>query len=129
MQVSTAVALIKNLEYKPGWSFHAYDHSNRFEGGVRLDIRYECRRSEREFAPDYNVTIEARAAFALQVRDGWDETDLYRAVLEKVLDVEQHEAREFFRVKDTWWAPFHPHRIDGMERWGTPTTDLMFGVV
>jgi hypothetical protein len=31
-------------------------------------------------------------------------------------------------VNQTGWAPFHPHRIDCIKRWGEVESDLTFGI-
>jgi hypothetical protein len=76
----------------------------------------------------YAEQIMARASFPIQIHD-CDAEALFRKVLEALLVIEVHEAREIFRVQPTGWAPFHPHQVDGMRRWGNPHADLSFGLV
>jgi hypothetical protein len=130
MLPESAVELISALCYKPGWSLSATDCTHRHEGAVVVHVSYPAYPSERDQAaagypgPEQKL----RANFPLLVGDCDDDVELYRRVLGVLLEVETHEAREFLRVRPTWWAPFHPHRIDGMRRWGTPEQDLRFGV-
>lgn len=128
MEISSAIRLIENLIYKPEWSFEAKDHSNRFEGAITLRIEYPAFQSERADAENgYPNAIRPYATFPIVVSD-CDDTGLYRLVLECIMQIEEHEAREFLRVKPTMWAPFHPHRVDGMRRFGTMQQDLRFGL-
>jgi hypothetical protein len=137
MHVDSAIALINTLIYKPGWTFEAEDHTNRFEGSIKVKITYPAKDSVIANAPDYTKDIPggARAAFPLVVRD-CDDVDLYYQIAKVIMEIEAHEMREFLRVNPTKWAPFHPHQIDGMKRWANITedaasfkADLDFGIV
>lgn len=129
----SAVELISNLIYKPGWTFTAVDHDKRFEGTIVLRVDYPARNSNRDqAAAGYPEEISTYATFPLVVQDCTDE-DLYAKVLSIIGEIEMHEAREFLRVNPTHWAPFHPHRVDGMRRWAERTgstmdADLRFGL-
>ena len=127
MRIDSAISLVENLVYKPGWSFSATDHSKRFEGAICVRIDYPARASEREEAPSYCREIMTYATFPMIVQD-CDDTALYRKILAAITEIEIHEAREFLRVQPTMWAPFHPHRIDGMKRYGDVSADLKFGI-
>jgi len=124
MDVPTALDLINALVYKPGWRIFASDHRERFESTILVRIDYPCHRSERELAPDYTEVITAHATFPIVVGDCQEGCDLYRRIIDAIIAIEVHEAREFLRVQPTLWAPFHPHHIDGMKRWGTMEEDL-----
>lgn len=129
----SAVELINNLIYKPGWTFTATEHDKRFEGTILLRIDYPARNSNRDQAEaGYPEVINTYATFPMVVQDCTDE-DLYFKVLKIIEKIEMHEAREFLRVNPTHWAPFHPHRVDGMRRWAERTgstmdADLQFGI-
>lgn len=129
MNVSSAVELVNRLVFLPEWQITAEDHQNRFEGSIVVNFVYQARRSERELAPQYLEFVPggAKASFPLVVSD-LDEIGLYRAVLGLIMEVWEHESREFLRVAPTNWAPFHPHRADGMARFGQPERDLHFGL-
>lgn len=129
MFVQTAIDLIDLIAYKPGWTFKASDLTKRFEGTVSVKITYPARKSEREEAPaGYPTEIEPYAEFPIIVTECADQNALYRCVLDAILVIEQHEAREFLRIRPTYWAPFHPHTVDGMKRYGTTQQDLAFGL-
>lgn len=136
MLVASAVQLLSQLQYKPGWEFNVEDFSKRHEAAVRVEVHYPAQQSERNQYPLYGTTVTggARAAFLLLVDDCDDDTDLYNLLLtEVILPIEEHEAREFLRIEPTGWAPFHPHRADGMRAWARRTQytlnrDLYFGL-
>lgn len=129
MEINSACRMINQLVYKPQWSFEATDFANRFEGAIQICVRYPAAMSERaEAEMGYPKLFDARANFTIQVED-CDEVMLYRRLLTDVIfRIERHEAREFLRVLPTYWAPFHPHRMDGMKRWGEVELDLHFGL-
>lgn len=128
MEVQSAIRLINGLIYKPEWKITATDHTNRFESSVKVRIDYPAYSSDRDEAVSgYPTKIYTYSTFPLIVAD-CDDVDLYRQIITAIVEIETHEAREFLRVRRTWWAPFHPHRIDGMKRWGNVTGDLKFGI-
>lgn len=135
MHTDTAITLIDNLVFKPGWSFAASDHTSRFEGTICVRITQQTVRSEREDAPlGYPTKIDPYADFPIVVGSMNCDEDLYFALLDCIARFDSHEAREFLRVKGTYWSPFHPHTQEGMARWaercGTPVhLDLGYGVV
>lgn len=133
MRAQSAVDLIAQLTYRPGWEIRAecYD---RFEQGVCVTVEYEALNSARELAAHgFTERIRTAAQFPLLAGD-LDELGLYRAVAGLISVVDEHEMREWLRVKPTWWAPFHPHRCDGIRRWAEmpapdpPARDLLFGL-
>lgn len=128
MEIASAVELVRHVCYRPGWEFTAEDHSARFEGAITVKISYPTRNANRDQAPQgYPTEIQPHATFPMVVAE-CDAESLYRKLLACILEIEEHEAREFFRVSPTHWAPFHPHRLDGMRRWGRVDHDLRFGI-
>lgn len=135
MDVTTAVEIINDqIKYKPGWTFTAEDHTNRFEGTVKVRVDYPARNSNRDqAAEDYPQEIMTYAVFPIVVSGCDSVTDLTYLILDAIIRIEVHEAREFLRVEPTMWAPFHPHKVDGMKRWSERTgdplvSDLQFGI-
>lgn len=162
MLVSTAIDLIRDsLVYKPGWEFEAEDGTSRFEGSVKLTIHYPCPDSNRDRAglgypdtepcarllpsgaevpagtPTLRPDGKARASFALMVGDVQDVRSLYHLITCAIMQIEEHEMREFLRVRPSFWAPFHPHKEDGIRSWAEVTgqefrhvqsADLHFGL-
>jgi sugar phosphate isomerase/epimerase len=127
MEVERAIQLINSLVYKPGWAFLASDHTNRFANTVKVRIEFDARNSNRECAPDYAEEIRTYANYAFNVAAA-DKFDIARQMLNCLIDIETHEAREFLRFRDSLDAPFHPHNLDGMRRWGNVQGDLQFGI-
>ena len=130
MLAATAIELIGTVCYRPGWTFEASDYTNRFESAICVKVTYPAPETGRDnWALGYPEQIQARAAFPIQIHDCADAGALFRKVFDLIVEIEIHEAREIFRVKPTGWAPFHPHQVDGMNRWGNPKGDLAFGLV
>jgi hypothetical protein len=127
MRVDSAVDLVNGIVYRPGWTITAKPHTARFEGAICVRIEYPAQNTDRDQAPDYPTPIQTRATFPLIVSE-CDDVALYRQVMDAIMEIEEHEAREYFRVEPTHWAPFHPHRVEGMNRWGNPQRDLRFGL-
>lgn len=134
MDVRSAIELVNNsLVYKPGWTFTATDHTNRFEDTIVVRVDYPARNSNRDQAAEgYQEEIMTYASFPLVVKDCDDESLMFQ-ILDAIGKIEMHEAREFLRLAPTMWAPFHPHRVDGMRRWSARTGeplvgDLQFGI-
>lgn len=139
MEVKTALRLIDNVVYKPGWKFTAEDHTKRFEGTIRVRVDYHAPETGRENAEQgYPEEIDTYAEFPIMVADITSDVCLYRRLLDAILRIEQHEAREALRVEPTFWAPFHPHAVGGMKAWAAShnlaqpaelEADLSFGIV
>lgn len=125
MQVSTAVELIHTLIFFPGFEFKAADHTDRFEGSVRVRVEYDAWNTNRETVTDghYTEQIRTYAEFPIMVEDVADEHVLYRRLMGCLMRLYEHEAREALRVRGTQWAPFHPHRVGGMRRWLATSDD------
>ncbi|MFF9897746.1 hypothetical protein [Streptomyces longispororuber] len=133
METASAIKLVGEVGYKPGWEFIARDYSHRCEGAIVVRVYYPTRNSNRDHAnAGYPDEVTVPVDFPLVVADYTDE-DLYAALLRVIMKIEEHEAREFLRVHPTGWAPFHPHRTTGMQRWADRTgrdvlADLQFGI-
>jgi hypothetical protein len=131
MRVDSAVELINNLVYKPGWKIEATAATKRYEGTIKVKVTYPAFNSDRDEAPGgYSNFIDPDGAYASFniICEDCDDVSLYRKLLETIMVIEEHEAREFLRVVPTYWAPFHPHRVDGMKRFGKVEHDLTFGL-
>jgi hypothetical protein len=137
MNIESAIILIDQLIYKPGWKFEATDHTNRFEGSVKVRITYPAPNTNRDNAKNgYCEQIVTYAEFPMIVQT-IDDVCLYRKIANAIIEIETHEMREALRILPTYWAPFHPHQIDGMKRWDRTESfdpsedifpDLRFGI-
>lgn len=134
MDVEEALRLVEEIVYKPGWEFSAKDHRKRFESTILVRVVYVALNTNRERARDgYPEEITTYAEFPIVVGECPTEDTFWRQILAGVLGIEEHESREFFRVRaQDYRAPFHPHRIEGMRAWrGAGTAimaDLQFGI-
>ena len=117
MLIETACSLVSNLIYKPGWRFECEDFSARFGDYITVKIIYPAVNYNRDQAPEYKDHIEIYATWPLLVSDTDDAKVIYARILDFVLLIEEHEAREALRVRPTMWAPFHPHHLAGMQSW------------
>ena len=119
MQVHTALELINQLIFFPGFEFKAHDYTDRFEGSVKVRVEYDAWNTNRETVKDEHYTEQIRtyAEFPLMVEDINDDAVLYRRLMGVLMRLYEHEAREALRVKGTQWSPFHPHKVGGMRRW------------
>ena len=138
MDVQSAIKLIGQIKIMPFWDLEAEDHTHRFEGAICLKVTYPSYETSREmFALGYPEANRPYAKFPIIVRD-LDDIGLYRAITAILVEIYEHEVREFLRISPTGWAPFHPHQIDGMRRWESGTIawkdsiqlrgDLQFGL-
>lgn len=135
MEQNVACELINSqLVYKPEWTLRAEDYSWRMQGAILLHVSFTAHSSDRNDARQgYQRVLEPlHNAFPIVVQSCTTEDDLIFKVLEIIISLETHEAREFLRRKPTFDAPFHPHRIADMTRWaehsgGSVSDDLNFG--
>jgi hypothetical protein len=129
MDVTIAVDLVNSLIYKPGWRISATDHTNRFEGAIKVRIDYPAENTNRDKAIEgYTEHIDTYAQFPMYVVD-CDRLGVLRRVLQGIMRIEEHESREYFRTQPEYDAPFHPHKREGSLAWGVePADDLHFGI-
>jgi hypothetical protein len=137
LNTDTAIKLINNMVYKKGWKFEASSHCHRYENTISVKVTYPAVDSGRPNAEigysGHEILGGAYAYFPVML-DRCDSVErLYACIIKMVMEIEMHEAREFLRSGDTYWAPFHPHNTDGMERaerygLGTVDKDLAFGL-
>ncbi len=130
MRVDTACTIInEQLVFAPGWKIEAEAFTHRFEAALRIKVEYPACATEREEAASgYPRTIQTGGAWVLYLHCDSPETLLRELLQQIILPIYEHEAREMLRLKPTFWAPFHPHRTEGMERWGNPHQDVLFGL-
>ena len=114
-----AVAIINTAAWRPGWRVTA---QRAVIGGsdIWVQVRMDTYDSS-DITPggSYSRPIVIGPMLPLDVT-GLTRDQLLYAVLQLVLFVDEHEHREFLRVRDEngqWVAPFHPHRPDGRDKW------------
>lgn len=128
MEISDALSLINDgVVYRPHWKFSAADHTNRFEGAIKVRVDYRAPQTNRDAARDgYQEKIDTYATFPLLVADCPDPNTLLRRLLDSIIEIDIHEARELLRVPSLdFEAPFHPHRVAGMQAWASTEADAL----
>lgn len=96
-------AFLERVTYKEGWSFRL------LEAGVGYTLEIRIRGAVNSHDPAGPlIVLTHRRPVAEHLLDSVD--DRYRMdwLYRQILEVERHEAGEFFRVDGR--APFHPHR-------------------
>jgi hypothetical protein len=123
MDAQRAAELINGISYRPGWKIEA--HYLPGLPFVLVQAYVRTVNSNRELAlkgypeeivlgPDTIIDAELYAT----------PEDLYRRILDWIIGLEVHEAREFFRVGDDMDAPFHPHREECQRAWERTARDV-----
>lgn len=116
MRIAEAVRIIDSVVYKPGWRI-TVENPNSFTSTLQVRVDYPAQNSNREEAVNgYPTSIDISASFPVYIGYSTPE-QLITAVFSALIKIETHEAREFFRVRPTYDAPFHPHRVEGMLAW------------
>jgi hypothetical protein len=111
MDVPTALHYISKVSYKPQWRLYAMPIG---EGNdVMLTVDYVAWNSNSELAPDYFEKARNMLRFDFSVADLDTPEQVYRVVLNCLLECERHETTEFFKVGRFYASPFHPHTEDG----------------
>lgn len=120
-----------DLAYKPGWVIRAERAAFR-DHALTVSATFEAPNSNRGLAlVGYPVTETVTPIPSLTVEwpeDGAPYFSAIELIFMFLVDIEIHEAREFFRVRsDAMAAPYHPHRWAGYARFqnmeaGWPTS-------
>lgn len=114
MDVSTALGLLSDITYKPNFRLSGREY-DRFDRAIMLVVKYEVPESNVAYAPTYKFPTSAEMEFIVLVGDCDTEIDFATKVFACLIDVETHEAREFFAIGGTGYEkPFHPHTTDGI---------------
>jgi len=120
MTPDQAVRQIRNIAFKPGWRLDALALGDREHVAVTyyidtVDSSYPgldgiCRRQ---------VTLERPDIIDVT---GLDEAGLCHRLLKLASAVDEHENREFMKVRQpdgSWATPLHPHTDQGNSSWRT----------
>lgn len=143
METHEAIDIINNnLAYKPGWNIEAYvPFYEPKHGNIRVLFRFPAYNSARELFihDEAEGPFENIVGFPLGVSELETADDLVYKILEQIMRIENHEAREFLRLKNDseykYRAPFHPHRdrtmVNYAERTDNPgrtmVQDILYG--
>jgi hypothetical protein len=105
--------LVASVRYKPGWSFRlAYEERGQGCAGLTLTITVETTNSYPPHEP-----IGVRHLFIVPAA-AYNTRSWRRWLFERVVDVERHEAMEFFVLGDNV-HPYAPHHGPGEDPYTT----------
>lgn len=126
MDINDAVTRCEQFIFMPGWTITAFNYTHRFEDSVLVHVEIIGPNWNAEYAPLYEVQAEGYYLGVIPHVGALTPEQLERALFEHCMRAFVHEAREAFRVKrgEKWVAPFHPHTVEGMQRWGDIESDL-----
>lgn len=117
MNAQRAVELINKISYRPEWEISAHLMAAGLPY-VFVTARVHTVNSDRDQAikgyPE-KIILGPDTMIDAELYDTPD--DLYGRILDWIIGLEIHEAREFLRVGDDMRAPFHPHRPEGQAAW------------
>lgn len=116
-----ACELIDRITYKPGWTFDATPEP-RYQDTVSLTVSFTAPDTDVRYAPAYERTLPQTMTFYLHVAPCLTDLALWGLVLECVIHLELHEAREFFAVDERFSKPFHAHTSEGIVNWTCRST-------
>lgn len=128
MEIQTALDIVNGdpvsgaapgFVYKPEYTFHADSYDYRMQGAILLTISMPAPSTDREDARrGFQKILEPlHTTFVIFVKNCKSDDDFLYQIMTKIIELETHEAREFLRKSGTFSAPFHPHRMDSMERY------------
>jgi hypothetical protein len=104
------------VTFHPAWKISAvlrlYD---ALFGGYTFGLRFAYESVETDFLPGAVESVDIDMTSTFELDPSWSEQDFLRAVLNTALLIQQHEAREMFKVNGV--GPFNPHRGDGNDAW------------
>lgn len=116
MYSKDAVALLSKMQYKPGSRLYFYNDGNHH---VWMEMEFQGYNSTPDPLTgrcDHSMGTFFAPPISLSVR-GLDAEQVLAAALNAIVQVETHEAREFWRFKNGGGAPFHPHNMEGERNW------------
>lgn len=100
-------SLIERLEYRPGWQFNLLVNLDRGQGSEGLTFR-----AIGQYPDTYNPERIIRIQHFFPVPPAaYNETSWRRWIFERLLEIERHEAAEFFKIDGS--RPYAPHHGPG----------------
>lgn len=105
----------EELTFAPTWKVSAGVSFGDMMREDTLTLRVEYAAVETDVLPAINrpVNIDLDSTFHINPR--WSKDEFLRAVLNTLLIIHEHEAREMFKVNGV--GVFNPHRPDGIDAW------------
>jgi hypothetical protein len=131
MDNKTAVETVHAVRFMPTWELSAIDL-----GGDTIMVRvtWETFNSDHDNAVrNYRETVVLERMLMVAPQEFATPDELHAALLMWLVEIQIHETREFFRVGESFRAPFHPHRPEGERLWDNlitnPNSDVMAGAI
>lgn len=126
VDASTALDLARRFRYKPGWTFDEFIiWRDNLSGGQSYLMAHAA-----FSAPDSGLCVEGKypkiitvhTELNVPIKPDDNQIMFAKSLLNKVIDREIHETREFgCWVRDGLLvAPFHPHTLRGICNWNFP---------
>jgi hypothetical protein len=100
--------LVSRVGYKQGWTF-TLAHTDRGQGSVGLTLRILIRTPDSYHPEDIRGVMH----YFIVPAAAYDEQSWRRWLFDRVLDVETHEACEFFQIDGT--RPYAPNHGPGRD--------------
>lgn len=100
--------LVKNVEYRPGWLF-ALEDVDRGQGSEGLTLSIYTQ-GYNTYHPERGETYRVVHYFPVPPA-AYDERSWRRWIFDRLLEVERHEAAEFFQISGE--RPYAPHHGPG----------------
>jgi len=120
MTPDQAVKILTEATWRPGMEIRASaEYPWSAIGSIVVEVVFHTYDSSYPDADGgYRVPRSVAPSGVLSVT-GLDEEALLHTVLRMVREAQEHEDREFLRVKrdGRWVAPFHPHNTDTDQAW------------
>ncbi|MFE5369229.1 hypothetical protein [Streptomyces mirabilis] len=117
MDAQRAVDLINKISYRPGWEINAHLMIDGLPYVIVIAHVHTVNSDQDQAIKGYPEKIIL--APDTMIDAGLYDTPeaLYGRILDWIIGLEIHEAREFLRVGDDMRAPFHPHRPECQDAW------------
>jgi hypothetical protein len=126
----TAVRLVRDVTYKPGWEFLLAEDLDLFtrvihgvdlvaDGHIKVLVTFPGPDSSIEFAPNYEREVPLMFFAELNLDAMSTPQDFHDAFFAEIVRKEVHEAQEFYRLRSKQFqAPYHPHIPAGEKAFG-----------
>jgi hypothetical protein len=111
-----ALDLINNhVTFSPTFKLWAGIGFGDFMRGDSITLGVEYDAFETDYLPARVKPVKIELDATFEINSEWSKEEFLRAVLNTALIIQQHEAREMFKVDGR--GVFNPHRDDGIAAW------------
>lgn len=118
MNTVEAMDLLKNIKYRPSWEFN---FSTGFFAHVGDAVIVHCTMETLDTSeyPAFENKVSLETNIFIPLTSSMTPAELYRAVFDGIMDIELHEAREFFRIFPSRSPLYSPHSDAGVAAYGS----------